>query len=156
MISASKMPDHPRRRSRDHICPTSWGGPNRADNIRHVCQDCNSLRAACGHCIGALACARAVAADIGQRPLTIIVRWNLPRLSPSGLGGYWVRIHRAAHLWKNARLAEQVDAKGLNPFVHYGHESSILSPSTTEPFNPGIIGTRVARDLAREVRRNSL
>lgn len=53
---SSRHPSNERRPSRDHILPLSEGGRNVPDNIRIVCARCNTLLAACGHCIGAVAC----------------------------------------------------------------------------------------------------
>lgn len=44
-------------------------------NIRYLCAECNELRAACGHCIGAVACIRAIAERRG------IPVWYALRLS---------------------------------------------------------------------------
>ncbi len=55
-----------RRMSKDHILPRAWGGGRLgliAVNIRWICQQCNQHLAACGHCIGALACIQQVAAE---------------------------------------------------------------------------------------------
>lgn len=46
-------------------------------NVRQMCQACNDLRAACGHCVGAMACVRAVAVEVGQPPARIVRLWAL-------------------------------------------------------------------------------
>ena len=52
------------RPSRDHSQPKAWGGGIAMDGrYRTICEDCNTLRAQAGHCLGALACARLVAFD---------------------------------------------------------------------------------------------
>lgn len=64
------LPGDPHRGpSRDHIMPREWHSPPRLTlgegHIRVLCLDCNGLRAMAGHCLGALACARAVAENVG-------------------------------------------------------------------------------------------
>ncbi len=54
--------------TKDHIFPKLWGGANAAENYRIVCRRCNSLRAAMGHCVGAMACLRAIADDKKIKP----------------------------------------------------------------------------------------
>lgn len=44
----------------DHLLPRERGGVNVPSNVVLSCQRCNELRAAAGHCLGALACARTV------------------------------------------------------------------------------------------------
>lgn len=69
-------------RTRDHIRPRAWGGADAADNRRYCCQRCNQLRAALGHCIGALACVIAVARDRRRpsRSIGYVARsWHLLR-----------------------------------------------------------------------------
>ena len=44
----------------DHILPQVAGGSDHPENLRIVCQLCNGSRGATGHCVGALACVRAV------------------------------------------------------------------------------------------------
>lgn len=58
-MSPSRKPAQ-QSRTRDHILPREWGGTDAADNIRKVCTTCNGLRALAAHCVGVLACARAV------------------------------------------------------------------------------------------------
>lgn len=72
-------------RTRDHIRPASWYGDDTDSNIRFCCALCNELRAQCGHCVGALACARAVAGDVGFSPRVVIRSWRFrfPALPPS-------------------------------------------------------------------------
>lgn len=56
------LPNHPRHKpTRDHIRPRAWGGANALENLRVFCNECDQLRALAGHCLGALACARAIA-----------------------------------------------------------------------------------------------
>jgi hypothetical protein len=72
--------------TRDHIFPKAWGGANTADNIRIVCNACNVLRGAAGHCLGALACVRAVAGAGYRSEIAILRAWALPRpRDPRGL-----------------------------------------------------------------------
>src|SRR5579859_4677416 len=74
-----------RTRSVDHIMPREWGGDNTSENRRIVCRTCNELRAAAGHCLGALACARAVSQN--AHPQYVLNRWRLvtiTRLVPRG------------------------------------------------------------------------
>ena len=58
--------DGPQKRSRlsdatvDHLCPRDYGGKSTLMNGVLSCGRCNQLRAAAGHCLGALACARTV------------------------------------------------------------------------------------------------
>ena len=79
----------PHSRSRDHIVPRAWGGPNRSDNIRIVCARCNLLRGEAGHCIGALACAHAVAGD-WRATEWVLRRWRLRRPAAPAL---WFRVN---------------------------------------------------------------
>lgn len=44
----------------DHILPQAANGSHHRSNLRVVCKLCNQTRAATGHCIGAMACVRAV------------------------------------------------------------------------------------------------
>lgn len=71
------MTSHNRRPTRDHIKPREFGGLSIPENIRIVCSDCNGLRALAGHCVGALACALAVANEMRIAPLHVILRWRL-------------------------------------------------------------------------------
>jgi hypothetical protein len=60
------LPNHPQQKpTRDHIRPRAWGGENTRENLRVFCRDCNQLRAMADHCLGALACARAIAFQRG-------------------------------------------------------------------------------------------
>jgi hypothetical protein len=65
---------HLLRKSNDHILPREWGGQDEPDNFRVSCQECNELRARCGHCVGALACVIAVADNRSRLPI-LISRW---------------------------------------------------------------------------------
>lgn len=69
-----------RRMSKDHIMPRAWGGGRVsliANNFRWVCQECNQQRAACGHCVGALACVRQVAAETCVSISAVIKHWRM-------------------------------------------------------------------------------
>lgn len=44
----------------DHILPQAANGSHHRSNLRVICKLCNQTRAATGHCIGAMACVRAV------------------------------------------------------------------------------------------------
>jgi hypothetical protein len=50
----------------DHILPLAANGSDHPENLRLICFLCNQSRAASGHCVGALACVRAVLGR--QRP----------------------------------------------------------------------------------------
>jgi hypothetical protein len=63
MRGKGKHQHNPQSISRDHIRPRAWGGDDTAENRRLCCKSCNENRGTCGHCIGALACVRAVARD---------------------------------------------------------------------------------------------
>jgi len=76
-----------RMATRDHILPKCEGGslylgwsiwpPSlRVRNWKWACPDCNGLRAACGHCIGAMACVQAVAKSVNMRPNVVLRAWN--------------------------------------------------------------------------------
>ena len=54
--------------SLDHIRPRAQGGSDRLENLRVVCKLCNQSRAAADHCVGAMACVRAV---LGRRRPTV-------------------------------------------------------------------------------------
>lgn len=89
--------DHPHRMSRDHILPREWGGAllgRIARNTRWCCQECNRDRASCGHCVGAMACARAVAKDRG------------------------VHLHDLLRLWGMAQVILQIKVPGWYPTRH--------------------------------------
>jgi len=83
----SKSPNSTRRLSRDHIFPVEWGGNNtwgddiEGRNYRWCCQECNSLRASVGHCIGAMATVLIVARHTKQRPILVARGWGLPRIA---------------------------------------------------------------------------
>jgi hypothetical protein len=74
-----------RRPSNDHILPASWGGPDDLENYRVCCSGCNGLRALAGHCVAALACARAVARTNRTHTLDVLNRWKLPIPDPPSL-----------------------------------------------------------------------
>lgn len=46
--------------SLDHIIPRAARGSHNPENLRVVCKLCNQSRAVTEHCVGALACVRAV------------------------------------------------------------------------------------------------
>lgn len=62
--------------TRDHIVPRCMGGSDAGENLRAVCYECNQLRALAGHCIGALACARARASRT-TRLRKVLRKWQL-------------------------------------------------------------------------------
>lgn len=69
-----------RRMSKDHILPRVWGGGRLgviAVNTRWVCQECNQQRAACGHCVGALACVRTVASESCVPVSAVMRHWKM-------------------------------------------------------------------------------
>lgn len=69
-------------RTRDHIFPREWGGTDVPINIKMICKQCNEHRAMAGHCVGALACARACVPHFKQVPL-LLHYWRLPKpISP--------------------------------------------------------------------------
>ena len=71
-------PLHITSATRDHILPRCRGGSDETDNLRTVCSECNQNRALAGHCIGALACARARASrTTGLRK--VLRKWQLGR-----------------------------------------------------------------------------
>ena len=80
--------DGPRRMSRDHILPQSRGAPQGdtihgdVRNIEVMCQSCNFLRAACGHCWGAVACMLAITHDL-TRIAAVMQRWQAIRQGPA-------------------------------------------------------------------------
>ncbi len=76
--------------TRDHIMPRTWGGSSSfyglgiVDRItRKMCARCNALRGATGHCVGALACALAVANDECVPANLIIRRWKFSSVPPA-------------------------------------------------------------------------
>lgn len=78
MIKSKGRPNETHRfATRDHIMPQEWGGDNAKDNIRPCCQKCNQLRAACGHCVGAMACVLTVARTERLDHNVIAKRWGL-------------------------------------------------------------------------------
>jgi hypothetical protein len=73
-------------RTRDHILPKAMLGDDDPSNLRPSCHRCNQLRAECGHCIGALACARAVARSQGRDVRQVIKDWRYRfRVRPDGV-----------------------------------------------------------------------
>jgi hypothetical protein len=54
-----------------------------ARNIRPCCQYCNTIRATCGHCVGALACVLDVARNEAVPPKRILRRWRMGLLARS-------------------------------------------------------------------------
>lgn len=75
-----------RRMSKDHILPRAWGGGKLsliAINTRWICQECNQQRAACGHCVGALACVRQVATESCVAVSTVLRRWRMGTVAES-------------------------------------------------------------------------
>lgn len=82
MRANSRLPNpSPYRVSRDHILPRARGGtaalPEGVRNERIICQSCNSDIQACCHCVGLLACVRAVAADSKTTKVVIMKRWRI-------------------------------------------------------------------------------
>lgn len=71
---------HPKRMSRDHILPRARGGQwilhGDTVNWRLMCQECNGIIAAVGHCAGAAACVRAVAQDTCERWPEVLRAWK--------------------------------------------------------------------------------
>lgn len=68
--------------TKDHIFPREWGGTLYPENTRFVCKRCNGLRAATGHCVGALACLRDISRKTKQDEVMILRRWDLPQPIP--------------------------------------------------------------------------
>ena len=71
-----------RRLSRDHILPRHWGGQDLlygdVRNLRDMCRHCNTWRGIFGHCLGALACARAASKRLGGGSLRSVARlWRV-------------------------------------------------------------------------------
>lgn len=58
----------------DHLLPACRGGGNVRENLRIVCRLCNETRGALGHCVGAMACARA-AMNSPRPPVARVVAW---------------------------------------------------------------------------------
>ena len=81
-MTSGKKVNNPTRASRDHILPRQWGGldswgtEHAPRNLRWCCQECNNLRAAVGHCIGALACLATVTPHKASW-LVIAQQWRL-------------------------------------------------------------------------------
>jgi hypothetical protein len=73
---------HPRRRpTRDHIWPRAWGKGPPGFRQRVLCHDCNVLRGLAGHCLGMVACARAVAAPDYAAVHRLLIHWR--RIMPT-------------------------------------------------------------------------
>lgn len=78
MLRSKQHPNHPRRASQDHIMPMAWGpGPGADIELRPCCQECNTLRAACGHCIGAMAAVHQVAKAERHPAMAVARRWRM-------------------------------------------------------------------------------
>jgi hypothetical protein len=72
------------RMSKDHILPRHWGGGGvgkYARNTRWICQECNNHRAACGHCVGALACVQQVASESCISVSAVLRRWKMGKVA---------------------------------------------------------------------------
>lgn len=71
----------PYRRTRDHILPRERGGLGvmygDTRNIRIMCARCNGILADCFHCVGALACVRAVASNEPSAKQITVIRMLL-------------------------------------------------------------------------------
>lgn len=90
-ITRHRTRPHERRATRDHVIPQCEGGQLfltwslglppalRVRNWVWACGDCNVLRAACGHCVGAMACVVAVARSTKTRPNLILRAWRRTR-----------------------------------------------------------------------------
>ncbi len=88
ITTASRMLSHQRLATRDHVIPQcegeylflrwSYALPPalRVRNWKWACAECNGLRAACGHCVGAMACVTAVAKSLKMRPNLVLRQWN--------------------------------------------------------------------------------
>ncbi len=74
----------------DHILPLAANGSNHPTNLKVVCKLCNQSRAVAGHCVGALACVRAV---LGRKRPTVgdvarvWVYWRGPSRPPGRRSG---------------------------------------------------------------------
>ncbi len=74
---------HPQRKSFDHRLPRSRGAsrlPDGVNNFRTMCQACNGLLAAAGHCVGAVACLRAVSDDMCSTPVAVFRKWRMSKV----------------------------------------------------------------------------
>ena len=82
--------------------PREHGGTNSVDNYRYVCADCNVLRAACGHCVGAMACVVDLAARLNVKPMQLTHRFAQNRRTARRRWGAMVTYEnykaRARHL----------------------------------------------------------
>lgn len=76
----SEGPRHPARKTRDHVLPKCWGGTDLlhgdTKNTKDACSRCNGLRAKAGHCVGALAAARAVCFSTAQSEESVLHTWE--------------------------------------------------------------------------------
>ena len=76
-----------RSATRDHILPRTrrYTYPEGTTMHKVVCSHCNNLRAACGHCWGAVACVRAVAklsVNGSRRPESnLAAAWRLNKIA---------------------------------------------------------------------------
>jgi hypothetical protein len=81
MVVSKHPADHhnPRRMTVDHIVPRAWHQPVAPGivNKRWACQSCNAGRATCGHCVGALACARTVADETCVPLPQVLAEWGM-------------------------------------------------------------------------------
>ncbi len=97
LTTTSSALSHQRRATRDHIVPQMEGGTTflawsyalppalRVRNWKWACGECNGLRAACGHCVGAMACLQAVASSVKMRPNLVLRAWNRGKqVTPGG------------------------------------------------------------------------
>ncbi len=133
-ICGYQMMGERRRPSRDRILPGAWGGTYRHDNLRIICQLCNAFRAAAGHCLGALACARAVARNARQNEVLMMQRWEFGRLAAE----------TDRYMAPTIKLARAETGRFAVIADYYSEQ------------NLAAIGTRVRRDLAREARREGV
>lgn len=110
------------RKSRDHILPQARGGRlfihGGVSNVEVMCQACNSLRAACGHCWGVVACVLTVAMAQSVVASTILRRWKMHEIIPdeaAPLTHEQTRKQRSADAVKIGIVVHQV---GLDEFVY--------------------------------------
>lgn len=105
-----------RRKSRDHILPRERGAGNGSmihgdvRNVEIMCQECNSLRAACGHCWGAVACVLAISENRAVGAATM-QRWMAAR------GGDRV-IARRAKAAEAVKIGMIVQRVGRDEFLY--------------------------------------
>lgn len=124
------------RESRDRILPGAWGGQYRPENIRIICQLCNTLRAQAGHCIGALACARAVTGNARGGEAMIMQLW--------GFGTLAAAVDKRMVTPKRPQLGQVKRMPGSNYTGQYALLTEVYHDQDLSQ-----IGSRVARDLAR-------